>query len=66
MIAVVLQSIFDVKDFFPPLTHPDVVKDSLKLQRLVLPLHGGGVQAIAAIDELDDVTCGAAYCQVVL
>lgn len=66
MIAVVTQSIFNVKEemFFP--AHPNVVEDSLKLQWLVLPLHGGGVQTIAAIDELNDVTSGAAYRQVVL
>lgn len=48
------------------LTHPDVVEDSLELQRLVLSLHGSRVQTIAAINELNDVTGGAAYCQVVL
>lgn len=62
MIAVVTQR---KEEFFSP-THPDVVKDSLKLQWLVLPLHGGGVQTIAAIDELNDVTSGATYRQVVL
>lgn len=47
-------------------THSDVVQDPLEFQRLVLPLHGGGIQAIAAVDELDDVARGAAHCQVVL
>lgn len=48
------------------LTHPDVIEDSLELQRLILSLHGRGVQTITPIDELNDVTSGAAYCQVVL
>lgn len=47
-------------------THSDVVQDPLELQRLVLPLHGGWVQAVAAVDELDDVAGGAAHRQVVL
>lgn len=47
-------------------SHPDVVEDSLKLQRLILSLHGSWIQTIAAINELDDVAGGAAYCQVVL
>lgn len=50
----------------PDLTHPDVVEDSLKLQRLILSLHGSGVQTITTINKLNDVTGGAAYCQVVL
>lgn len=47
-------------------THSDVVQDPLELQRLVLPFHGGRVQAVAAVDELDDVAGGAAHRQVVL
>lgn len=47
-------------------THPDVVEDSLKLQRLILSLHGSGVQTITTINKLNDVTGGAAYRQVVL
>lgn len=47
-------------------THSDVVQDPLELQRLVLPLHGSRIQAIAAVDELDDVAGGAAHRQVVL
>ena len=47
-------------------THPDVVQHPLELQWLVLALHVGGVQAVAAVDELDDVTRGAAHRQVVL
>ena len=47
-------------------THPDVVQHPLELQWLVLALHVGGVQAVAAVDELDDVTSGAAHRQVVL
>lgn len=61
-----MQSVFQSKSrIFPP-THPNVVEDSLELERLVLPLHGGGVQTITAVDELDDVTGGAAHRQVVL
>lgn len=52
-------------EFVSP-THPNVVEDSLKLERLVLPLHDGGVQTITAVDELNDVASGAAYRQVVL
>lgn len=48
------------------ITHPDVVEDSLEFQRLILPLHGSRVQTVAAINELNDVTSGAAYRQVVL
>lgn len=48
------------------LTHPNVVEDSFKLQWLILALHGGRVQPIAAINELNDVAGGAAYRQVVL
>lgn len=48
------------------MTHSNVVDDSFKLQWLILPLHGGRVQPIAAINELNDVAGGAAYCQVVL
>lgn len=48
------------------LTHPYVVQNSLKLQRLILSFHRSGVQAIASINKLDDVTGGAANRQVVL
>lgn len=48
------------------LTHSDVVQDPFKLQRLVLSLHCSRVQTIAAINKLNDVARGAAYCQVVL
>lgn len=48
------------------LTHPNVVQDSLKLQWLILPLHCSGVQAITTINELDDVACWTAYCEVIL
>lgn len=48
------------------LTYPDVVEDPLELQRLILSLHGGGIKTVASVDELDDVTRGAAHSQVVL
>lgn len=50
----------------PGKTHSNVIEDPLELQRLILSLHGSGVETVAAVNELDDVASGAAYCQVVL
>lgn len=50
----------------PDRTHSNVIEDPLELQWLILSLHGSGVETIAAVNELDDVAGGAAYCQVVL
>lgn len=47
-------------------SHPDVVEDSTKLQRLILSLHVSWIQTVPPINELDDVAGGAAYGQVVL
>lgn len=47
-------------------TYSNVVEDPLELQWLVLSLHCSGIEAVSAVDELDDVARGAPHCQIVL